>query len=932
MPGTISSLLTEMLIKISSGEHDFTITAQAKLNIKKIQKICNDKYFDQHFYGSAALNRMILLDKKIAELLTPETILALLAMHAKTTKLDHDSPIGVFRNTTGYLSLAAVLFYGFSEGLEIIKLLPNNEPNYGIHPYQEQKKKFTENTTKIINNIEQAAAHLNITTNSKKTLLEEGQVSLSQLFNSITDTIICLKKAYKSEELLFVPKYTPQAIREQALLGFQAICSSLNIPYTVKPPHNISLHTTTLEDFIKNFLTTEKTLLDGEVIHLFYDRAHLEACIEQDTKIIFKDKAYSLKDILKEMVVFCEKSPLASQTAREQFKVRLKSCETHLKREFPFYYKKENIQPHTQQIINFPPEYYEIKELLFRIEEDITNDKALWACKNPKNDKAQRDFLRQILTLYEKADGQISLKDCFLTAKKNYPEGYQLLRSNTGADFIFAILNTELTQKLRQGPRFKTYATVMLEELLHALLSNYKTMNCSYNALEELEITIDGKLFNVTQILLYEPDFEHILFSDEHLTAYESYIHKHPWNKTAIELDDLDKVPRREDYEKWDTKREWTHLHYGEKLAITAYSSEFHYIIQQFLRNKGQVGLLKSLPAKQQNKIIPKILLSAAIAAHGLSRKSVTVEEHDDSVSKTYRKERSPVNANYLKERLEACKLHHALVERGFLSTSKNNSFFQTNSNIFVVFRENSVSNTIGRNVTSLSLKKEELEILYAPGTQLQYTDYHAEEGKHFFAVRPTRSIDGIQNNTYLKYLFAAHEIEVIDKIMQIYLKENAHSSVRRLIDTVDNSKKIECIREARVEIEKSMKEINEIFEKINRLRGEIKEFKHIICTKFNTAAEGESFDELIKLKYGEIAILQQKLKDSFIFETLTYCRDVLEKATTENLKLVKQAVGPASAGKTGKLLQDALERVEHALKLIKLENLNTTQKDIPLP
>ncbi|MGQ3889276.1 hypothetical protein ACQUW5_09620 [Legionella sp. CNM-1927-20] len=657
----------------------------------------------------------------------------------------------------------------------------------------------------------------------------------------------------------------------------------------------------------------------------------MEACIEQDTRIIFKNKAYSLREILKEMVDFCERSPLVSQTAREQFSVRLKLCDAHLKKDFPSYYTKEDVQSSAQQRdADFPWEYYELKQLLSQIEANITSNRALWACKDPKDDEAQRDFLKEIITLYEESSGQKSLKDCFLTAKKDHPQGYKLLINRTSGDFLFAILNTELTQPPTQGPRVKTNATLMLEELLHALLGDYKTMNCSYNALEELEITIDGKLFNVTQILLHNPDFEHISFSAEHLKAYEGFICKHPWNKTATDLEDLDKVPTSEDYERWDKKREWTHLHYGERLAITAYSSEFHYIIQQFLRKQGQVDLLKNLSAKQQNTIIPKILLSTAIAAHGLSRESEIIEEQTDYVRKTYRKERSPVNASYLKERLEALKVNNALVERGFLSTSRNNSFFQTNSNIFVVFRENSASNTMGRNVTSLSLKQEELEILYAPGTQLQYTDYHEEEGKHFFAVRPIRSIDGIQNNTYFNHLIAVHEIKVIDRMLKIYLEKNTHSSVRRIFDTVENSKKIGCIKKAEVVIEKAMAEIDEIFPKINQLQQEIEKLKYQIRIRDNTSAESESIEKEIESKYSEIALLQEKLKDSLIPEKLLNCREVLQEAIEDNLKLVKQAVGPASAGKTGKLLQDALDRIEHALRLIKIETLDTGK--VPLP
>lgn len=46
----------------------------ARENIKKIREICNTKYSNKGFFGHAALNRKMLLDKEIADLLTKDSI------------------------------------------------------------------------------------------------------------------------------------------------------------------------------------------------------------------------------------------------------------------------------------------------------------------------------------------------------------------------------------------------------------------------------------------------------------------------------------------------------------------------------------------------------------------------------------------------------------------------------------------------------------------------------------------------------------------------------------------------------------------------------------------------------------------------------------------------------------------------------------------
>src|SRR5580692_10307029 len=114
----IALIIKEIRLRISSNYLKETLSPEVIKNIQKIKEICNTDYYDQSFYGAASLNRKILLDRRIANLLTPETILAIFAIHSTTYKLDKKSSISIWRNSSGYTSLASVLFYGFNEGLE----------------------------------------------------------------------------------------------------------------------------------------------------------------------------------------------------------------------------------------------------------------------------------------------------------------------------------------------------------------------------------------------------------------------------------------------------------------------------------------------------------------------------------------------------------------------------------------------------------------------------------------------------------------------------------------------------------------------------------------------------------------------------------------------------------------------------------------------
>lgn len=190
-----------MLQQFINGNQEFEVTEEAKKNIKQIQKICNKQYSNQSHCGNAALNRAILLDEKIASLLTPDTIAAIIYIHAvnyrdlqKEIKIKEKS-ILVKRNSGNPVSLAAVLYYGFSDGVQAIKCISNNQKNISnkenfVRNYFLQAEKFETYTQKIINNIKTAAKTLHIFPEPEDNLNQQNNIQpIRKLYNQVKATI-----------------------------------------------------------------------------------------------------------------------------------------------------------------------------------------------------------------------------------------------------------------------------------------------------------------------------------------------------------------------------------------------------------------------------------------------------------------------------------------------------------------------------------------------------------------------------------------------------------------------------------------------------------------------------------------------------------------------------------------------------------------------
>lgn len=332
----------------------------AVANIKKIKAICDDRYTDQVYYGNAALNRKILLDKDIADLLTPETIALIFDEHqqlkkqGKLDRLGADDNIALVRlgkEEDKYISLGDALFFGFNDGLDVIKHLPNNDKKYGPDQYENQKQSFTGNTTRIVENLLKASLIFGlIPTATKYKLQETGNhfLPLSKRFAQIEMVIGLIKKDGQGDKLVFVPGFKPTDIRIQCVRGFRSVClikeEEPNICVVVEKGIK------SLNDLAIKFVSDPKLLLNGSISHLVYDRVHFEACLEQNTILRIGEKDYTLADFFREVVKLCVSSP-DYYIAHEQFALRMGLIEAHLQEKFPKQWTQGGV------LVNKPPEH-----------------------------------------------------------------------------------------------------------------------------------------------------------------------------------------------------------------------------------------------------------------------------------------------------------------------------------------------------------------------------------------------------------------------------------------------------------------------------------------------------------------------------------------------------------------------------------------------
>ena len=213
--------IIEDLIQSSCLSQFQKINDQIIYSLNRIQTIANKKYSNKSQSGNSALNRSMLLDKDIADLLTVEVIRYLFS-NADSDKYKLQRLGGSKVQT---ITIKDAIYYGFSCGLEIIRTMPNNSVNaHGFEGYKSQNRKFQMNTCRIIEAIKCAAGYKGDINNIKK-----EKINFSLIFENIKDSIDILKKNGLSMALLHCNGYSTNQMRMQARLGFDYLCRSLKV-------------------------------------------------------------------------------------------------------------------------------------------------------------------------------------------------------------------------------------------------------------------------------------------------------------------------------------------------------------------------------------------------------------------------------------------------------------------------------------------------------------------------------------------------------------------------------------------------------------------------------------------------------------------------------------------------------------------------------
>ncbi|MBV8802004.1 MAG: hypothetical protein JO131_03380, partial [Gammaproteobacteria bacterium] len=243
----------------------------ATYNISQIQTLCNQLYSNQGFFGNAALNRKILLDENISKLLTPPVIQFLFCQNTINPPL--------INRGDNQIRLRDAIYYGFEYGIYIISCMPNNDIDYTLDDNETQKDAI-ENVKNICKNILIAAKKFSLNFNTAiQEIIEKEKNdiykdSIESRFERVKSLISTLKENKKSEELLFVPNYSTNDIREQSIDGFEETMRLIRV--------ETKKNSLDLQSFVMALINNPEILMNGVVSHLFWDRVHLQATLEQD--------------------------------------------------------------------------------------------------------------------------------------------------------------------------------------------------------------------------------------------------------------------------------------------------------------------------------------------------------------------------------------------------------------------------------------------------------------------------------------------------------------------------------------------------------------------------------------------------------------------------------------------------------------------------
>ncbi|KTD44826.1 ADP-ribosyltransferase [Legionella quateirensis] len=314
-------------------------------------------------------------------------------------------------------------------------------------------------------------------------------------------------------------------------------------------------------------------------------------------------------------------------------------------------------------------------------------------------------------------------------------------------ELIKKLTNVGIVQEhIEYGPLNKNPYTYAFEHLVSAFLAHQAGNSkdpVTFEVKDEiLYATYQNEIFDMSEILRFA-NMNHLSLSKETAAHYEKFI----TSGLSMEkpgLPDLEGIPTNNDYierEKSSTKPDAVnHLNWSEKSAINIYSGGFYVPCNSLLR--GSTGPISSFDSRQLGETLSHI----AFVSSGLNQISETLPLH------TFRSEEK-FSEDYIDERIKAVENGGQVTqEMAFISTShdKVDSEFMramTQEGIDIGVMTGIVySNVVGKYISSISKKPDELEYLIPP-TQMQWIGYDKNpNGGCIFHAQPVSSLTGLSD------------------------------------------------------------------------------------------------------------------------------------------------------------------------------------------
>lgn len=713
------------------------------LAVSKITIICDEEYSNLAFYGHAALNRKILLDPRIATLLTPDLLKWLFTGSSLLS-------IPMKRDSVT-IDLRDVIYYGFEHGIYIISLTPNNDVNFSLEKYILQKK-LGKNVLYIAQNILIASGVPNTLKMMENIISTEvtnvDNKSLINRFDRIYKMISYLKQNNKSDELLKISSDTPKAIREQTQCGLDKLLKIV----TAQKKFDDSYMA-----FIDNMIRIPEVFLDEDTGHYFWDRVHLEAVLEQDFKINIAKTFYSISDMIRQCIQRLSHGAEQKSIALEQLNVRLYLVEKDLETRFPRIYHEQ-----------FTPEIKPLPTPDLHLIPEVLQHNKLKPIEKDQIYELFKGLLKEGVLLYDGSENAIKQSIYqFMIAKEN-----------------------ALQSALPYGPNEVNYATKHLQKVLQEvcafIIDDLTILSSKIKQIRGSFYTLNDKLYHLNN-WLSEVKFEEIVLTKIELNVLKK-LHFHFHSKSPLRLNTINLD---------------MHLSFTIGSSSVSIEEDISTFIAVFTLkdytgdnyNNWQNFLRKPSMTKNPYKILYNILALVVtsrflqqIPPH-LAKKGYSNPLLKDTKESCIRIEKLGFGKEQkkmfkvLQQRIKIYQQNK--VDRVSAFTSSTSSFpglihFLPNEwgpeNKIVTIIVQDVDNPTGRAIDTVKYSKED-EKLFPPGILLQYIYYTQQNTTHYFFAKV---INPLQDEVYT---------EKMELKTQIQWQKNIETAIRQTLDAKKEEK-----------------------------------------------------------------------------------------------------------------------------------------------